>query len=34
MLAGEIRTLSPGSLRLRGASGNVPCEPRNRLPSA
>jgi uncharacterized protein len=34
MLAGEIRTLSPGSLRLHGASDDVPCEPRHRLPSA
>ena len=34
MLAGETRTLSPRSLRLRSASGNVPCEPRRRLPSA
>jgi ApbE superfamily uncharacterized protein (UPF0280 family) len=29
MLAGEIRTLSPESLRLRGASAN-PCQPRHR----
>jgi uncharacterized protein len=29
MLAGEIRTLSPESLRLRGASAN-PCPPRHR----
>ena len=34
MLAGEIRTLSPRSLRLRGASGSLPCEARHRSPVA